>query len=86
MIESKTEDFKEEDKIKDLGNKICRLVKYYEKKKSRIWEIAALADVLFAIVRILRDYKKRLKTIEAELRIYTKGEIKKIKVGGTDPD
>ena len=34
----------------------------------------------------LQDFENRLKIVEAELGIYTDEEIKKIKVGGTDPD
>ena len=37
-------------------------------------------------LKVLEDQEKRLKVIEAELGIYTKKEIKKIKIGGTDPD
>ena len=37
-------------------------------------------------LKVLEDQEKRLKKIEAELGIYTKEEIKKLKVGGTDPD
>ena len=35
---------------------------------------------------ILEDFENRLKAIEIELGIYTEEKIKKIKVGGTDPD
>ena len=38
------------------------------------------------IIRILEDFEGRLKTVEAELGIYTDEEIKEIKLGGTDPD
>ena len=38
------------------------------------------------LIPILEDLEKRLKTIEAEMGIYTEEEIKKIKVGGTDSD
>jgi len=55
---------KEIDKIKELGNKICRLVDYHEHSKGRFWELVALADVLFAINRILRIYDKRIKELE----------------------
>lgn len=42
--------------------------------------------VLEGFVLILEGFDKRLKKIEIELGIYTEEEIKKIKVGGTDPD
>jgi len=38
------------------------------------------------LIPVLIDFEKRLKTIENKLGIYTEEEIKKIKVGGTDPD
>ena len=37
------------------------------------------------MIPLLEDFEKRLKAVEAELGIYTEEEIKKIKVGGTDP-
>ena len=40
----------------------------------------------YCLIETLEDFEKRLKTVEAELGIYTEEEIKKIKVGGTDPD
>ncbi|MBA7589103.1 hypothetical protein ES708_31178 [subsurface metagenome] len=42
--------------------------------------------VMYYITPILEGFDKRLKAIETELGIYTEGEIKKIKVGGTDPN
>ena len=42
--------------------------------------------VIYYITPVLEDFEKRLKKVEAELGIYTKEEIKKLKVGGTDPD
>jgi len=78
--------FKKEDKIEDLGYRICRFVDYYDKDIGRIPELAALGDALFCIKEILKSYDKRFKRIEDELGIYTEEEIKKIKVGGTDPD
>ena len=41
--------------------------------------------ILGNLIPVLEDFEKRLKAIEAELGIYTEEEIKKIKVGGTDP-
>ena len=38
------------------------------------------------MIPLLEDFEKRLKTVEAELGIYSEEEIKNIKVGGTDPD
>ena len=40
----------------------------------------------YYIIPILLDFEKRLKTIEVKLGIYTDEEIKKVKVGGTDPE
>ena len=37
-------------------------------------------------LKVLKDHEERLKKVETELGICTKEEIKKIKVGGTDPD
>ena len=42
--------------------------------------------VLEGFILILEGFEKRLKTVEAELGIYTEEEKKNIKVGGTDPD
>lgn len=42
--------------------------------------------VLEGFILILEGFEKRLKTVEAELGIYTEKEIKEIKVGGTDSD
>ena len=38
------------------------------------------------MIPLLEDFEERLKTVEAELGIYTEEEIKEIKVGGTDPE
>jgi hypothetical protein len=38
------------------------------------------------MIPLLEDFEERLKKVEAELGIYTEEEIKKIKVGGTDPN
>lgn len=91
MVEIKS--FEKEDKIKDLGDKICRFVGYYEKNESENLELAALADTLFSIKEIFKNYDRRfkeleknLKKVKAKLGIYTEEEIKKIKLGGTDPD
>ena len=42
--------------------------------------------VLEGFILILEGFEKRLKTVEAELGIYTEKEIEEIKVGGTDSD
>ena len=42
--------------------------------------------ILYYLIPILEDFEKQLKIIEVELGIYAEKEIKKIKVGGTDPD
>lgn len=42
--------------------------------------------IIYYIIPVLENQEKRLKTVEAELGIYTEEEIKKIKVGGTDQD
>jgi len=38
------------------------------------------------LIKVLEDFEKRIKTIEAELGIYIGEEIKEIKIGGTDPN
>ena len=43
------------------------------------WEAIQLA------FKILEDFEKKLKVVEAKLGIYTEEEIKKNKIGGTDP-
>jgi len=49
--------------------------------------LASNPDYTFNIMlKILEDFEKRLKTVEAELGIYTEEEVKKIKIGGTDLD
>ena len=49
--------------------------------------ISGRGSALFKdIIKVLINHEKRLKAIEAELGIYTDEEIKKVKVGGTDPD
>lgn len=42
--------------------------------------------VMYYLIPVLEDFEKRLKTVEVKLGIYTEEEIKKLKVGGTDPD
>lgn len=42
--------------------------------------------IIYRMICILEDFEKQLKTVKAELGIYTKEEIKNIKVGGTDSD
>jgi len=75
---------REEDKIEELGKKICRLVDYHEHRKGRFWEWVALIDVLFAICRILKSYDKRIKELEGHNlehhEINETGGINKIKI------
>lgn len=66
MVEIK--EFKKESKNEELGKKICQLVEYYEQRKGPVWELAALADVLFAITRILKSYDELFKGIEERLK------------------
>lgn len=95
LILKKIGDFKmknreEEDKIKDLGNKICRLVKYYEKGEEQSLALAALADVLLGIKGVFKSYDKRIRKLEDINRlsppIYRKIEKieKELKMGGVD--
>jgi len=61
-------EFKKIDEIKELGNKICRLVEYYERGKGRNLELAALADVLIVISRIFENHNKRFKKLEEQIK------------------
>jgi len=55
MTESNIKDFKKEDKIKELSNKICRFVEYYEGDKGQnILALAVLAEILFNIRGIFK--------------------------------
>ncbi|MBA7548089.1 hypothetical protein ES705_40535 [subsurface metagenome] len=78
MTESNIKNFKKEDKIKELGNKICRLVDYHEKRKGRFWELVAFADVSFAICRILRSHEERFKKMEEYLEHKDQNRLKYI--------
>ena len=42
--------------------------------------------VIYYLIPPLEDFEKRLKTVEAELGIYTEKEVKEVKLGGTEPD
>ena len=67
------------DKIEELGNKICKFVRYYERGKGRVPELAALADVLSTISRILKSHDKRFKKLEEnkkDVLEHKKGMIK----------
>lgn len=55
-------------------------------KKSNEKAITYKITFRYILVEVLEDFEKRLKKFEAELGIYTKEEIKEIKIGGTDPD
>ena len=37
-------------------------------------------------LKVLEDQEERLKKVETELGIFTDEEIKKVKIGGNDPD
>lgn len=66
MYMTEIKDFKKVDKIEELGNKICKLVKYYERKDgySHVLQVATLADVLITIREILKSYDRRFKELE----------------------
>lgn len=84
----------EEDRIKELGDKICKYVEYVaDGKKGRALELAALADVLFSIREFFRRYEKRLTELEKfkdnPLEYYDineTGGVNKIKIILNDPD
>ena len=46
----------------------------------------SIVEMLCDFIPILEDFEKRLKTVEAELGIYTDEEVKEVKLDGTDPD
>jgi len=60
------------DKIKDLGDKICRFVNYYEKNKGQNSELAALADTLLSIKEIFKSHDEKFKKLEEHLKEKTK--------------
>jgi len=64
----KIKDFKEVDKIEELGNKICRFVDYHEKSEGESLALAALADVLMNIKEVFKSYDKRFKKLEEHLK------------------
>lgn len=65
---AKIESFEKEDKIKDLGDKICRLANYYEKGKGRNLKLAVLADVLFSIKEIFKSHDGKFERLEKRLK------------------
>ena len=71
---------KKEDKIEELGNKICKLVKYYERKDgySHVLQVATLADVLLTIREILKSYDERFKKMEEYLEYKDRNRLKYI--------
>ncbi|MBA7534343.1 hypothetical protein ES705_26589 [subsurface metagenome] len=91
---TKIKSLKKEDKIEELGNKICKYVEYIaDGKKGRALELAALADILFSIKGIFRRYEKRITELEkfkfnvlGYYEINETGGVNNIKIGGTDPD
>jgi len=89
MTKTKLKNFKEEDRIKDLGDKICRLVYYYEKGKGRNLELAALASIFISIKEIFKIYDKKFKELEENNlehhEINETGGVNKIKIILGDP-
>ena len=63
---------KKEDRIKDLGDKVCRFVNYYEKSEGQSLALAALADVLLNIKEVFKNYDARFKKLEEYLKEKTK--------------
>lgn len=90
ILMAKIRSLKEEDKFKELGNKICKFVRYYEQGKGRVPELAALADVLFSVKEILRIYDERFKELEKLNLEYhginENGGINNIKIVLDDPN
>ena len=61
--------FKEEDKIEELGNKICKFVEYHEGDRGQnILALAALAEILFNIREIFKSYDERFEKLEECLK------------------
>jgi len=60
----KIKDFKKVDKIEELGDKICKFVGYYERKKGWSPEFAALAEILIRIKRIFKSHDEQFKKLE----------------------
>lgn len=52
------------DEIEELGNKICKFVGQYERKKGWSPEFAALAEILIRIKRVLKSHDKQFKKLE----------------------
>lgn len=62
---AKIKSFDKEDKIKDLGNKICKFVEYHEGNKGQnLLALAALAEILFSIREIFKSYDEQFKELE----------------------
>jgi len=78
------------EELKKIGDEIFKIdiKKLDEKELTYMMEKIVHCEILIleGFALILEGFGKRLKAIEIGLGIYTEEEIKKIKVGGTDPD
>lgn len=83
-------DFKKIDEIEELGNKICKLVGYYEREKGWSPEFAALAEILIHIKRIFKSHDEQFKKLEKHNLEYhginESGGINNIKIILYDPN
>ncbi|MBA7591550.1 hypothetical protein ES708_33709 [subsurface metagenome] len=78
------------EELKKIEDEIFKtdIKKLDEKELTYMMEKIVHCEILIleGFILILEGFEKRLKKIEIELGIYTEEEIKKIKIGGTDPD
>jgi len=78
------------EELKKIEDEIFKtdIKKLNEKELTYMMEKIVHCEILIleGFILILEGFGKRLKAIEIELGIYTEEEIKKIKIGGTDPD
>jgi hypothetical protein len=78
------------EELKKIEDEIFKtdIKKLGEKELTYMMEKIVHCEILIleGFILILEGFDKRLKTVEAELGIYTEEEIKNIKPGGTDPD
>jgi len=88
MVEIK--DFKKIDKIEELGDKICKFVGYYERKKGWSPEFAALAEILIRIKRIFKSHDEQFKKLEKHnlehYEINKTGGMDNIRIVSHDPN
>jgi len=86
----KIKDSKKIDKIEELGDKICKFVRYYERKKGWSPEFAALAEILIRIKRIFKSHDEQFKKLEKHNLEYhginENGGINNIKIVLDDPN